>query len=71
MKKCGICYLIVILTALGALNGTLTAYFGMNLITTLTGGMPLLVKIVYGLTGVAAVLTLISVVKPVCPCTKG
>ena len=70
MKKCGICYVVVIFAALGALNGTLTTFMGLDLVTKLTTAMPILYKVFYGLSGVSAILLLVTTLVKPCPCTK-
>ena len=69
MKKCGVCYGVVIFAALGALNGALVTFMGIDLVTKLTAGMTILYKTFYGLSGASAILLLITLIKP-CPYCK-
>ena len=66
-NTCGVCKLIGALAGIGALNWGLTAWLNFNLVTKIFGDMTMGSKIVYGLVGVAGLLTLVSFVKP-CPC---
>ena len=68
-KKCVICKLVVVLAGIGALNWGLTAFFGLNLVDRVLGGMPMPAKAVYGLVGLAGLMLLVSLFKG-CPCQK-
>ena len=70
VKKCGICYVIVILAALGTLNTALVTFMGLDVVTKLTTAMPILYKVFYGLSGVSAILLLVTTLVKPCPCTK-
>lgn len=48
----------ILLLVIGGLNWGLVGAFDFNLVTTLFGGFPLLVKLVYILVGLSAVYTL-------------
>lgn len=67
MKTCYVCILVKVLAGIGALNWLLVAFFNINLVTMILGDMTMPAKIVYGLVGVAGILTLVSIVKA-CPC---
>ncbi|MBI4597420.1 MAG: DUF378 domain-containing protein [Candidatus Omnitrophica bacterium] len=69
-KKCGVCKVAALLAALGAINWGLVGVFNLNLVAALLGeGMG--ARIVYGVIGVAGVLTLLGSVCCCCPCQKG
>lgn len=65
--KCGVCKVIGVLAGLGALNWGLYGVFNLDLVARLLGEMTMASKVVYGLIGVAGLLTLVSLVK-CCPC---
>lgn len=65
--KCGVCKVIGVLAGLGALNWGLYGVFNLDLVARLLGDMTMASKVVYGLIGVAGLLTLVSLVK-CCPC---
>ena len=69
-KSCVVCKIVGVLVGIGALNWGLVGLFNVNLVETLLGSMPAVVKVVYALVGIAGVLKLISLVK-CCPCQKG
>jgi len=69
-KHCAVCKIVGLLVGIGALNWGLVALFHFNLVESLLGSMPAVVKVVYALVGVAGALTLLSLVK-CCPCQKG
>ena len=68
MKKCPVCKLVVALAGFGAFNWLLTAFFHLNVVGVLLGDMTRPAKIVYGLVGVAGLISLISLIKA-CPCS--
>lgn len=68
MTKCIGCMIVKVLAGLGALNWGLVTYFDLNLVTQILGDGTMLGKIVYTLIGLAGLITLISVVKNLCPC---
>ena len=68
-KKCVVCKLVVVLAGIGALNWGLTAFFGLNLVERVLGGMPMAAKAVYGLVGLSGLMLLASLFK-CCPCQK-
>ena len=65
--KCGVCKVIGVLAGLGALNWGLVGLFQIDLVARLLGEMTGPARIVYGLIGVAGLLTLVALVK-CCPC---
>jgi uncharacterized protein len=67
-KKCSPCCLGKILVIVGALQVGLVGAFGFDLLGTLLGSMPLVLRIVQVLIGVAAVLSILCLMK--C-CKKG
>ena len=66
-KKCAVCKIVGLLAGIGALNWGLAGVFNFDLVARLLGEMTGPARVVYGLIGVAGVLTLISLVK-CCPC---
>ena len=68
-KSCGVCKIVGLLVAIGAINWGLVGIFQFNLVETLLGSWPGVVKVVYGLVGIAGILKLLSLVK-CCPCQK-
>ena len=68
-KKCVICKVVVLLSGVGALNWGLVAFFGLNLVDKLLGGIPKAPKIAYGLVGISGLMLLVSLFK-CCPCQK-
>ena len=69
-KGCGICKVVGLLVALGALNWGLYGIWGIDLVAKALGDMTTASKVVYGLIGLAGVAKLISFVK-CCPCSGG
>lgn len=69
MKKCMVCKLVSLLAGIGALNWGLVGILQFNLVAKLLGDMTLPARIVYGLVGVAGLITLLALVMP-CPCCK-
>ena len=63
---CGVCKIVGLLVAVGALNWGLVALFQLNLVERALG-MGTAAKVVYIVIGIAGLLKLISFVKP-CPC---
>lgn len=64
---CGVCKIITVLLALGALNWGLVALFQLNLVDRLLGQVPVAATALYILIGLAGLITLVSFVKQ-CPC---
>jgi len=62
---CPVHKVATVLVLVGALNWGLVGVFDWNLVTALLGGMPALVKVVYGLVGLSAVLMSFA-----CKCKK-
>lgn len=69
-KYCGVCKILGVLVALGAINWGLYGLFQLDLVEKVLGIMTPGAKIVYGLIGVAGVLKVVSLFK-CCPCQKG
>ncbi len=69
-SKCIVCKIVALLAGIGALNWALVAFFGINLVTTVLGDMTLPAKVVYGLVGVSGLMTIITLIKPICPACK-
>ncbi len=65
-KCCGVCKIVGLLVAIGAINWGLVGVFHKDLVAHFLG-MGTAARAVYGLIGVAGLLKLISFVKP-CPC---
>ena len=68
-KSCGICKLVGLFVAIGAINWGLVGIFQMDLVAKLLGDMTGPARVVYGVIGVAGVLKLLSLLK-CCPCQK-
>ena len=68
-KSCGVCKIVGILVAIGALNWGLVCLFQMDLVAKLLGEMSTAAKIVYGVIGLAGVLKVLSLFK-CCPCQR-
>ena len=68
--NCGICKLVGLLVAIGAINWGLVGIFRIDLVARLLGEMTTPARAVYGLIGVAGVLKVLSLFK-CCPCQKG
>ncbi len=66
---CGVCKIVGILVAIGAINWGLVGIFQMDLVEKLLGTMTGPARAVYGLIGVAGVLKLLSFFK-CCPCQR-
>ena len=69
-KCCGVCKLVGLLVALGAINWGLSGLFQIDLVAKLLGSMTGPAKIVYAIIGLAGVLKVLSLFK-CCPCQKG
>lgn len=52
-----------ILTIIGALNWGLIGIFGFNLVAAIFGDMTIMARIIYGLVGVSAVITALTMNK--------
>ncbi len=70
MTKCIGCMVIKILAGLGALNWGLVTYMDLNLVSKILGEGTMPAKVVYTLIALSGLITLISVVKNLCPCAK-
>jgi len=68
-EYCGVCKIVGLLVAIGALNWGLVGLFQIDLVAKLLGPMTTAAKAVYILIGVAGVLKLLSLLKA-CPCQK-
>ena len=53
-------FVAYILTIIGALNWGLIGIFGFNLVAAMFGDMTVLARIIYGLVGVSAVVTVLT-----------
>lgn len=69
-KKCGICYVIVVLAALGVINSSLTVLMGTDVLLNMTTTIPMIYKVFYILAGVSGILLLVTTLIKPCPCTK-
>ena len=67
---CAVCNICKLLAGIGALNWGLVAFFQVDVVAKLLGDMTTGSKVVYGLIGIAGLLTLLSFAK-LCPCQKG
>ena len=68
MQKCPVCKIVMILAGFGALNWGVVAAIHMDFVAKAFGASHI-TRIIYGLIGIAGLITLISVIKP-CPCGK-
>ena len=66
---CGVCQIVGIIVAIGAINWGLVGIFRVDLVAKLLGDMTGLARAVYGLIGVAGVLKVLSILK-CCPCQR-
>ena len=69
-KSCGVCKIVGLLVAIGAINWGLVGIFRMDLVAKLLGDMTGAARAVYGLIGVAGLAKLASCFK-CCPCQGG
>jgi uncharacterized membrane protein YuzA (DUF378 family) len=69
-KKCGICYVVVVLAALGVINSTLTVLMGTDVLLNVTATIPIVYKIFYVLAGASGILLLVTTFMKPCPCIK-
>jgi uncharacterized membrane protein YuzA (DUF378 family) len=67
---CGVCKLVGLLVAIGAINWGLVGLFQVDLVAKLLGDMTTGARAVYGLIGIAGVLKVLSMAR-CCPCQKG
>lgn len=64
MKKCGFTgVLAVIILIIGGLNWGLVGAFNFNLVEYLFGSMPMVIKIIYIVVGLAAIIKLFMMLK--------
>lgn len=68
-KCCGVCKIVGLLVAIGAINWGLVGIWGVDLVARFLGVMTGPARAVYVLIGIAGVLKLLSCVK-CCPCQK-
>jgi len=68
--RCAVCKIVSVLVTIGALNWGLMALFQVDLVAKLMGPMSGMSRIVYGLIGLAGVLSVLAWFK-LCPCQKG
>ena len=68
-KSCGVCKIVGLLVAIGAINWGLVGIFQVDLVARVLGEMTPPARVVYGLIGVAGLLKLLSLVK-CCPCQR-
>ena len=66
---CGVCKIVGIIVAIGAINWGLVGIFRVDLVAKLLGDMTGAARAVYGLIGVAGVLKVLSILK-CCPCQR-
>ncbi len=69
MKMCKICMVACGLMVVGALNWGLVGIFDFNLVSAIFGEVSTASRVIYGLVGVAGLMTLIKCFKgcPACP----
>ena len=70
-KTCGVCKLVGLLVAIGAVNWGLVGVFNVDLVAKLLGGMTTAARVVYGVIGVAGLLKLVSLFKCCPACSAG
>jgi len=68
--SCAVCKLVCALVTIGALNWGLVGIFQVDLVAALLGPMSTASRAVYGLIGVAGLLSILAWFK-LCPCQKG
>ncbi len=68
-KPCIVCKLIDALVIVGALNWGLMGFFNMDLVAKLLVTASVASRAVYGLVGVAGIMTILKCFK-MCPCQK-
>ncbi len=66
---CGVCKIVGILVAIGAINWGLVGIFQIDLVARFLGNMTTGARVVYGLIGVAGLLKILSIFK-CCPCQR-
>jgi len=66
-KSCGVCKVVGVLVALGAINWGLVGVAQIDLVARVLGDMTTASRIVYGIIGLAGLLKLVSCFKA-CPC---
>ncbi len=69
-KGCGVCKIVGLLVAIGAINWGLVGIFQVDLVAKLLGEMTGPARVVYGIIGVAGLIKLVSCFK-CCPCSSG
>ena len=67
---CGVCKIVGVLVAIGAINWGLVGAFQADLVANLLGAMTPAARAVYIVIGVAGILKVLSIFK-LCPCQKG
>ena len=68
-KSCIVCKIVGLLVIVGALNWGLVGLLNLNLVAKLLGDGTVASRVVYGLVGLAGVMTLLKCFK-LCPCQK-
>ncbi len=68
--NCVVCKVVTVIVAIGAINWGTTAFFQLDLVTRVFGGMTTASKVVYGIIAIAGILKLLSTFTPFCPCNK-
>ena len=69
-KPCGVCKIVGVLVAIGALNWGSIGLFQVDLVGKFLGAMTTASRAVYTIIGIAGVLKVLWLLG-VCPCTKG
>ena len=69
-SRCVVCKIVALLVTIGALNWGLIGLFQFDLVAHLLGPMSGPSRVVYGLVGLAGVLSILAWFK-LCPCQKG
>ena len=64
---CMVCKIVLMITAIGAINWGLAGIFQIDLVSRVFGVMTIASKVVYGIIGVTGLMILVTFVKP-CPC---
>lgn len=68
--SCGICCIVGIIAAIGAINWGLVAALDFNLVSKIAGVGTTFEKVIYIVVGIAGVIKLLSCFIK-CPCNKG
>ena len=68
-KSCIVCKIVALLVIIGALNWGLVGLANLDLVAKVLGAGSVASRVVYGLVGIAGVMTILKCFK-LCPCQK-